>query len=377
MLLGITTKLPGWRLAITGAKLTWNHSWKSSGSKSSNSGARAVKVTFKMVSRTTGFGMKVLFLWKKRRGFMFQFRSTLYLSEIIVEMRTSSVTHLCSALHLGHDSRHRRQQFVQQDDQKCAIFSQSLGPYWLLQNSLEPRTSFTRPVCQPTFRENMAILKVKQSPACWCLQWPGKTDWAAHHHGTLSSLSTPPWWPHPPNLDPGSAQPSGLVRGSPKLPTDDTNKEDIWNAFLFDMAKPPLCADFPSSEYGAAVFNDGWWWNVWLTPEMLKTLRAEYVVYRENGPKFASSHSASLWIPCLQTKACRWTLVYVPFSKDYFSLIHTEQVKCQFFHNFKPVGKPTLATTWHGLLCQPYPARWWRWQIFSGSPAEHLWFLAV
>ncbi len=99
----------------------------------------------------------------------------------------------------------------------------------------------------------MAILKVKQSPACWCLQWPGKTDWAAHHHGTLSSLSTPPWWPHPPNLDPGSAQPSGLVRGSPKLPTDDTNKEDIWNAFLFDMAKPPLWADFPSSEYGASI----------------------------------------------------------------------------------------------------------------------------
>ena len=61
---GITAKMPGRRLAITGAKLTWNHRSKSSGSKTSNSGARAVKVRFRMVSRTSGFLMMVMFLWK-------------------------------------------------------------------------------------------------------------------------------------------------------------------------------------------------------------------------------------------------------------------------------------------------------------------------
>lgn len=62
-------------------------------------------------------------------GFMFQFRRTFYLSEITVEMRASLVTHICTSVHLGHDSRHRWQQFTQQDDWKCSIFSQSLGPY--------------------------------------------------------------------------------------------------------------------------------------------------------------------------------------------------------------------------------------------------------
>lgn len=179
----------------------------------------------------------------------------------------------------------------------------------------------------------MTVLKVKHSPAGWCLQKPGKTDWAARYHGTLSSLWTPPlWWPHPPKrgcLDPGSAQPSGLVTGSPQVPPDDTNKEDIWIAFLFVMAKSPRCTDCPSSKDCAAVFKVDWRWNACLTTERLKTLRSEYVVYRENGPKFASSHSASLSISCLQTKARKWMLAYVPFSKHYLSMIHTEQVKCQ------------------------------------------------
>lgn len=179
----------------------------------------------------------------------------------------------------------------------------------------------------------MAVLKVKHSPACWCLQKPGKTPRAAHHHRKLSISWTPPlWWSHCPKhrfLDPGPAQPSGLVRDHPELPADDTNKEDIWIAFLFDVAKPPLCLGFPSSECCADVFKEDWQWNVWHTPEMLKTLRSAYVVYRENGPKFASSHWASLWIVGLQTKERKSTLACVTLSGHSFSLIHMEQVQRQ------------------------------------------------
>lgn len=64
MLLGITAKLPGWRLAKTGANWSWNNILKSSASNSSNSGARAVKVRLKIVSRTPGFLMRVMFFWK-------------------------------------------------------------------------------------------------------------------------------------------------------------------------------------------------------------------------------------------------------------------------------------------------------------------------
>ena len=66
---------------------------------------------------------------KKIRGFVLQFRRTFYFSEITVEIRASFVTRICTSVHLGHDSRHRGQQFNQQVDRKCTIFSQSLGPY--------------------------------------------------------------------------------------------------------------------------------------------------------------------------------------------------------------------------------------------------------
>lgn len=171
-------------------------------------------------------------------------------------------------------------------------------------------------------------LKVKHSPAWRSIQRPGKTHSTAHDQWTLSSLSTPPLrGSHCPKsrcLDPRSAQPSALVRGSPRLPPDDTNQDDIWIALLFDMTKPQLCADFPSCEYSAAVFKKDWQKNVWLTPERLKTLRSEYVVYWEKEPRFASSHSASFWIPCLQPKARRRTLTYAPFSQHYFALEHME-----------------------------------------------------
>lgn len=166
MLLGITTKLLGRMLAITGAKKTWNHSSKSTGSKSSISGARAFKVRFKMVSRTPGFLMKVMFLWKYK-GFRFQFSRTFYLPEIIVEMRASFVTHLCTSVHGAHGSQHHRQKFTQEAYQKCTILSQIPAPYSLLKKEiLEPRTSVTWPLCQPTFWGNMAVLNVKHSPAC-------------------------------------------------------------------------------------------------------------------------------------------------------------------------------------------------------------------
>lgn len=67
MFMGITNKLSGWKLAITGDKYCWNHSSKSLGSKVWNSGARAVNVRFKIVSRTAAFLMKVMFVWGKQR----------------------------------------------------------------------------------------------------------------------------------------------------------------------------------------------------------------------------------------------------------------------------------------------------------------------
>lgn len=62
--------------------------------------------------------------------------------------------------------------------------------------------------------------------------------------------------------------------------------------------------------------------------------------------------------------------------------MHMEQVKCQFssqchFSLFFHKSKSTQATTWRSSLRQPYLARWWHWQIFSGSPVEPLRFLLV
>ena len=101
ILLGITTKLLGWRLAITVAKLTWNHSVKPSGSKSLNPGARAVKVRFKMVPRTAGFVIKVMFFWK--------WQDTLFSSRGSItrlysnESKFGDIECLCTSVHGGHD----------------------------------------------------------------------------------------------------------------------------------------------------------------------------------------------------------------------------------------------------------------------------------
>lgn len=76
MLLGMATKLSVPRLAITGNKYTWNHSLKSSGTNALYLGAMAVSVRFRMMSRTAGSLMKVMFSWKET-GFAFQFKRTL------------------------------------------------------------------------------------------------------------------------------------------------------------------------------------------------------------------------------------------------------------------------------------------------------------
>lgn len=64
MFRGISTNLPGWKLASRTTRLTWNHSWKSFGSKTSNLGARAIKVRSSIVSLTAVFVMIVMFSWK-------------------------------------------------------------------------------------------------------------------------------------------------------------------------------------------------------------------------------------------------------------------------------------------------------------------------
>lgn len=92
-------------------------------------------------------------------------------------------------------------------------------------------------------------------------------------------------------------------------------------------------------------------------------MRSEYVVYWENGPKFASSHSASFRIPCLQAKARRWTLAYLPFSKHYFSLIHMGQVKCQFSSQCHfSIFLFNISSPWASPHKQPHSA------VYSVSP---------
>lgn len=118
MLLGITSRLPGWRLAITGAKLLWNQSWKSLGSKSANSGARAVKVRFKMVSRTPGFARKVMFLWKLKDSCFSSGRHLPYWHHFWNE--ASLVAHL-------HWSLVYQWHFFQEAHQKSSILSQILS----------------------------------------------------------------------------------------------------------------------------------------------------------------------------------------------------------------------------------------------------------
>lgn len=69
------------------------------------------------------------------KGFMFQFRRTFYLPEIIVEMSASLVTHLCTSVHQGHDSQHHGQQFIQEAYQQCIILSQIPAPYSFLKRN--------------------------------------------------------------------------------------------------------------------------------------------------------------------------------------------------------------------------------------------------
>lgn len=95
MPLGITSKLPGWKLAIKTTRLIWNHRAKSLGSKSSNSGARAVKVRFRMVSLTAGFLMMVMFLWE-RNGLWFSVGGHAIFMLNMAKMREGLVTHLCN-----------------------------------------------------------------------------------------------------------------------------------------------------------------------------------------------------------------------------------------------------------------------------------------
>lgn len=70
--------------------------------------------------------------------------------------------------------------------------------------------------------------KIKRLPECWCEQKPGKTEQAVCHRWKCSNFGTPPLqWSHSPKphcQHPGSAQPSGLVRGRPQLPPNDTNR---------------------------------------------------------------------------------------------------------------------------------------------------------
>lgn len=121
MLVGITLKLPGWRLANTGANLCWNHSSYCSGPNSRNLGARVVKAMFKMMSRTAGFLMNVMFLCKIK-GFKFN-SSTFDISEIIVEMRVGWMTHLYILVCLGQYSSPQQWRFSQEAYQKSIILS--------------------------------------------------------------------------------------------------------------------------------------------------------------------------------------------------------------------------------------------------------------
>lgn len=93
-------------------------------------------------------------------------------------------------------------------------------------------------------------------------------------------------------------------------------------------------------------------------------MRSEYVVYWENGPRFALSQSASLSIPCLQPRVGRVTSAHAPISKHLFRQKHKEQVKCQFssqchysvcFQFFNSAGKPTNMTAGHSFLCHTPP----------------------
>lgn len=196
------------------------------------------------------------------KGFTFQFRRTFL-----------HYWNHCSESKLGDTALYFRASGASIKQSLVAIHSRSMtemypfewNPGYLLLDSAKihpPSGNFQEDSLPASFVLIYGILKVKHSPAWRSLQRPGKTHSTAHHQWTLSSLSTPSLrGSHSPKsrcLDPGSAQPSGLVRGSPQLPPVDTNQDDIWIALLFDMAKPQLCADFPSCEYCVAVFKKDW-----------------------------------------------------------------------------------------------------------------------
>lgn len=185
MLRGITSRLPGWRLAITGAKLLWNQSWKSSGSKCTNFGARAVKVRFKMVSLTPGFATEVMFLWKINR-MVFVLRKTFTVIALLEWMKQALVAHVhCTLLYLWT--------FCLEVYANVSFWAKPWSCVRSGKKVTEPSMTFKWPVCRDIWAQMWhSSAYCNYSPDCWCLQKPGKTDWADHRQGTLSSFEAPP-----------------------------------------------------------------------------------------------------------------------------------------------------------------------------------------